>query len=188
MQPALILHSWRTRPWAEKRMPVKRLATQESDILSIWENSQISGRQAWTGVTLVKQRGWVIFNLVHGIWVWGIWLNLANQCWALGILIRVSVKQEQLRGFQRCGTESSGIMTNVLFGKIPMVATYTNQYGEVSLPWSYLPSSPGFASLPSLPLYFQLLDFSLAVQRLKIRLVREDPTCHRATKPACHNY
>ena len=164
VQPARILHSWRTRPWAEKRMPVKRLATQESDILGISENSQISRRQAWKGVTLVKQRWWDIFNLVHGIWVWSIWLNLANQRWALGILVRVSVKQEKLRDFQRCGAESSGIMTSVLFGKIPTVATYTTQYSEVTLPWSCLPNSPGFASLPSLPLYFPLLDFSLAVQ------------------------
>ena len=35
----------------------------------------------------------------------------------------------------------------------------------------------------------QWLRIHLPMQRTRVRaLVREDPTCHRATKPMCHNY
>ena len=35
----------------------------------------------------------------------------------------------------------------------------------------------------------QWLRIRLPVQGTQVRaLVREDPTCHRATKPVCHNY
>ena len=35
----------------------------------------------------------------------------------------------------------------------------------------------------------QWLRISLPMQGTRVRaLVREDPTCHRATKPVCHNY
>ena len=44
-------------------------------------------------------------------------------------------------------------------------------------------------SLPGTSLVAQWLRIHLPMQGTRVRArVREDPTCHRATKPVCHNY
>lgn len=86
----------------------------------MWENSQIGGKQAWKGATLVKWRGWDIFNFApyHLAFSQSIpsTLNLGESFSETGTV----------GGFQGCGAESSGMETSVLFGKMPVVSTHTN--------------------------------------------------------------
>ena len=46
-----------------------------------------------------------------------------------------------------------------------------------------------FKNIMGASLVVQWLRICLPMQRTRVRaLVREDPTCHGATKPVCHNY
>lgn len=65
------------------------------------KDPQTGGRRTWEGATLCKTRRKRHFSAWSpGIWVWGIWLSLADQHGAFRILVNMTMKQEWLKAFK----------------------------------------------------------------------------------------